>query len=136
MGKTQRYRAVRTKVSGHKAIGLAEDEHVYDSKLEAKCAEILLRHGIKFKPHVKFNCIDTEGKPFEYTVDFLFYEPQKFKGIRDAVDAIEVKGFLTDRDFLRKKALWFKHDLRAYIALSGVIDYWGREGIKKNKRSD
>ncbi len=141
MKRGQSYRAVKTKVAGHAAIGLPEDEHLYDSKLEAKCAEILLRHGIKFKPHVKFECFDREGKTFFYTVDFLFDEPQKLKGISTLVNAIEVKGYLRSEDFLRIDALKFRHHVRTWIVAANLVDLWDREGMRgeasvKNKRPD
>lgn len=123
-------RAIKEKVSGHKAIGLAEDVHEYASLLEARCAKILLKHNIRFKPHVKFDCVDREGKSFTYEVDFLFEEPKKFLGISEAIDAIEVKGVLSRHDFLRRTALKFKHGIDAYIALEPIIQLWEHEGVR------
>jgi hypothetical protein len=138
MSQAQKCRAVKTKVSGHKKIGLPEDVHEYDSKLEARCAEILLKHGIKFTPHVTFQCFDknTEGpKPFKYTVDFLFDQPQQLNGISPAVDAIEVKGFLSGDDILRRDSLKYFHRKRAWITTRDMVEMWSREGIRDEKTS-
>lgn len=123
-------KAIREKVSGHKSIGLEEDIHEYASRLEARCAKLLIKHGIPFRPHVKFKCVDRELKEFTYEVDFLFNEPRKFRGI-EAVDGIEVKGVLSSHDFLRKNALKYWHDLDIYIVLKDLIDFWEREGMRK-----
>jgi len=123
-------RAVKEKVGGHKAVGLPEDVHEYASMLEARCAKILLKHNIRFKPHVKFDCVDREGKPFTYEVDFLFEEPKKFLGISEAIDAIEVKGVLSRHDLLRRTALKFKHGIDAYIVLEPIIQLWENEGVR------
>jgi len=122
--------AVKVKIAGHKKIELEEDVHEYASRLEARCAEVLIKHEVRFKPHVKFNCVDREGKPFTYEVDFLFEEPKKFLGISEAIDAIEVKGVLSRHDFLRRTALKFKHGIDAYIALEPIIQLWENEGVR------
>lgn len=123
-------RSIKTKVSGHKIIGLAEDIHEYDSRLEARCAQVLIKAGIRFKPHVKFDCIDREGKHFTYEVDFLFETSQKMLGISAAIEAIEVKGVLTRHDLLRIEALKFKHGVRTFITTEPLIGMWEREGVR------
>ena len=124
-----RGRAIPQDVPGHKKIGLSEDVHRYASKLEARCAQAFLKHGLRFKPHVKFDCVDRDGKPFTYEVDFLFERPIKLLGISVAVEAIEVKGALARRDLLRIDALKFKHGVRTFIATEPLIGMWEREGI-------
>lgn len=123
-------RAVKENVAGHKSIGLKEDIHEYASLLEARCAKLLIKHVIRFKPHVKFECVDRDGKPFIYEVDFLFEEPKKFLGVSDAIDAIEVKGVLSRHDLLRRTALKFRHNIEVYIALEPMIQFWEREGVR------
>ena len=123
-------RAIKEKVEGHSKIGLAEDVHEYDSKMEARCAKVFIKCGVRFKPHVKFECMDREGKPFSYTVDFLFEASQKLLGISAAVEAIEVKGALCRHDLLRIEALKFKHGIRTFIATEPLIGMWEREGVR------
>lgn len=130
MANPYKHKAIKEKVAGHKKIGLPEDIYEYDSKLEARCAKILLKHEIKFKPHVKFDCVDRDGKPFTYQVDFLFEEPRKFLGISSAVDALEVKGVLTRHDLLRIEALKFKHGVRTFIVLEPLIRMWENDGVR------
>ncbi|MEK9194569.1 MAG: hypothetical protein AAB884_02045, partial [Patescibacteria group bacterium] len=93
-GNLYKHRGIREKVSGHKKIGLEYDIHEYASRLEARMAKLLIAGGIKFRPHVKFQCWGRgpECKPFTYEVDFVFNEPQKFVGISQIVNGIEVKG--------------------------------------------
>lgn len=131
MGKNvYKGRAIREKVDGHKAIGLEEDVHEYASRLEALCAKILIKNGIRFKPHVKFDCVDKNGKAFTYEIDFLFETPLKLLGISPAVEAIEVKGALTRHDLLRIEALKWKHGIRAFIVMKPLLEMWEREGIR------
>ena len=122
-------RGIKVKLAGHKKIGLEEDVHEYASKLEARCAQIFLTAGIKFRPHVKFDCINKNGGSFTYTVDFLFDEPKKFVGISGIVNGIEVKGPLSHHDMDRIDALKFKHGIRAYIVTKPLIDMWENEGL-------
>lgn len=129
MANIYKSRAIKEKVSGHKSIGLTEDVYEYDSKLEARCAKVLIKAGIRFKPHVKFDCIDKEGKPFTYEVDFLFEASQKMLGISAAIEAIEVKGALKRHDLLRIEALKFKHGIRTFITTEPLIGMWEREGV-------
>ena len=124
------YRGIKTKVSGHKGIGLEEDIHEYDCRPEARCSVVLIKAGIRFKPQVKFNCINREGDPFTYEVDFLFETSQKMLGISAAIEAIEVKGILTRHDLLRIEALKFKHGIRTFIVTEPLIGMWEREGIR------
>ncbi|MDO8537072.1 MAG: hypothetical protein Q7R94_02400 [bacterium] len=123
-------RGIKTKVSGHKKIGRAEDVHEYDSKLEARGAKIFIAAGIPYEPHVKFECKDRNtDEPFTYTVDFLFKTPQKFVGIPYYVNGIEVKGPLCHHDTDRIEALRYKHDKRIWIATQPMIDMWENEGL-------
>lgn len=122
-------RGVKVKLAGHKKIGLEEDVHEYASRLEARCAQIFLKAGLRFRPHVKFDCVNRDGKPFPYAVDFLFAEPQKFVGIATIVNTIEVKGPLSHHDMDRIEALKFRHGVRAYIATEPLIAMWEREGL-------
>ena len=123
-------RGVREKVAGHKKMGLAEDVHEYASRLEARMAKLLIANGVRFKPHVKFECFNRDGKPFTYEVDFIFDEPQKFIGISPIINGIEVKGVLSRHDLLRKDALMFRHGIRIYIAMEPLIEMWEREGMR------
>ncbi len=130
MANVYRGKAIRTKVSGHKSIGLEEDVFEYDSRLEARCAQVLIKAGIRFKPHVKFDCFDTERKSFTYEVDFLFESSQKMLGISAAIEAIEVKGALSKHDLLRIAALKYIHNIRTFIVLKELIEMWEREGVR------
>lgn len=135
MPNRYRGKAIRTKVIGHAAIGLSEDVHEYDSKLEARCAQVFLRHGIQFKPHVRFQCIDRNGNPFTYEVDFLFKRPIKLPGISPAVDAIEVKGVLRQSDTDRIDALKYKHNIRTWVATETLIQMWEHDSIPPEKEN-
>lgn len=126
------YRAIRTSVSGHRSVGLEYDVHEYDSRLEARFAELLISNGIRFKPHVKFSCCDRNIEnptKFFYTVDFVFETPQKLKGITDILNGVEVKGVLVDHDHLRIDSMKFHHQMNIYIALPNLVDYWARCGL-------
>jgi len=132
MPNPYKHRGVKTRVSGHKKIGLPYDVHEYDSKLEARCAKILLKYGIKFKPHVKFECKDEDGMLFHYTVDFLFPKPQKLAGI-GFINALEVKGVLRFHDLDRIEALNKSHNIKTFIVLEPLIDMWETEGIYRKR---
>ena len=101
----------------------------YDSKLEASLAEILDENNIPFKPHVRYEVFDREGKKFHYTPDFVLEKDYKFKGINKTISVLEVKGMLSDRDMLRMDALEYCHQLRGFIVTQSLIYYWKREGM-------
>lgn len=105
------------------------DGVTYASRLEARCALLLIKHGVPFTPHVKYDCFDREGRPFSYTVDFKLHYPTKFLGIGFAVEALETKGILRKHDLLRNDALKFCHGVRCYIVLEPLLNMWWSDGI-------
>jgi hypothetical protein len=129
-GGPYRRRGIKEKVSGHKRIGLEQDVYEYDSRLEARCAKILIRHRVAFTPHVKFECVDEDGKPFTYEVDFLFKKPEKLAGI-GFIHALEVKGTLCFNDLRRIEGLELSHKIKTFIVLKPLIEMWEREGIRR-----
>lgn len=118
-------------VYGHKKVGLPYNKHKYASRMEGKMATLLINAEISFKPHIKFECWNRKGKPFNYTVDFLFCKPQSLVGISSLVDFVEIKGALTKHDLLRKEALEFCHNLNGWIAGSLLLGLWERSGFDK-----
>lgn len=112
--------AIRTQVAGV----------WYDSQLEGRFAMLLIKHGIKFTPHVTFHCFDRDGKPFDYTVDFVFDIPQKFAGIDFTLDFVETKGVLSKHAIKRNRAMSYCHSLKGYCVGYELIDFWEREGIR------
>lgn len=109
----------------------------YDSILEARMARILDREGIKFEAHVLFNGLYTpQLAPFSYTVDFIFDQPQKFVGIPDILNGVEVKGALCRHDIQRNESLEFFRGVKVWIVTIGLIDFWEAEFTKKEKKID
>ncbi len=105
---------------------------LYDSILEARMARILDRAAIEFEAHVLFEDLRTpEHKLFSYTLDFVFKKPQKFVGIPDILNGIEIKGALTRHDMIRIDALEYFKGVKAWIVGDMMIDFWEREGAKK-----
>lgn len=134
MGKHNPYghRAVKATVYGHTKVGLNEDGFVYDSQLEAKMARVLLKHRVRFTPHVKFALVRPDGTSFDYTVDFLTCEPLPLltqDGDISYVRAIEIKGRLCKKDFLRMKALTYSTQYKGIIAGDMLIDFWDKNGL-------
>lgn len=121
MGNRNGYtgRAIKTQVAGV----------WYDSQLEGRTALLLIKHGIKFTPHVTFLCFDRNGKAFNYTVDFVFETPQKFAGISKILNCLETKGVISKNSILRNDALEFAHQLKCHCVGYEMIDFWEREGI-------
>lgn len=129
-----RYSAIKTAVSGHQAIGLADDVVEYDSRMEAKLAILLIREGIRFLPHRMFKVFAPDGYEFTYRLDFLFLEPQKFAGISHFVMGLEIKGRLKPHDFVRQEALKYVHGIRTYMVLDPLLDFWYEYGMNPNSK--
>lgn len=124
------FRPLRTKVLGHHIVGLDDNAHIYDSKLEAKMATILLRNRIVFKPHVKFELFNREGDSFTYTLDFLFKYYHKLSKVPVAVRGVEVKGKLSNNS--RVAAFKFKTNDQIWEADSDLVEYWDQNGLKSH----
>jgi len=104
---------------------------LYDSGMEARMARLLDKHGIEFDAHVKFEGLMTpEHKPFTYTIDFVMKTAQKFIGIPDILNAIEVKGALSKHDMVRIEALGYFKGVKAWIITDTLISFWEAEGLK------
>jgi len=131
MSNPYRWKAKPCEVMGHHKAGLPYDKHKYASQMEGKLAILLIKAEIEFIPHVKFQCFDRKGEPFNYTVDFLFRQPQSLVGISSLMDFIEIKGALTKHDLLRKESLEFCHNLNGWIVGSLLLRLWEREGFTK-----
>jgi len=111
-------------LKGHRRVGLPYDKHRYDSDLERAVAMLNIRNGLKFQPHKTYQVTDRDGTSFEYTPDFVYSRPYKFKGITKPVSAIEVKGVLKPNDFRRLDAWEYTEDRNMWIALPGLVKYW------------
>lgn len=114
-----RYPAKPTEVNGY----------WYDSRLEARCARLLIENRIPFTPHARFDMYDTRGQPMVYIVDFLLGTPLRIVGCSYPVSAIEVKGRLTRHDLVRVGGLSYFFGIKCFVALEPVIDCWEREGL-------
>lgn len=110
-------------------MGLDRDVVEYDSRLEARVAQCLLREKIEFEPHMKYSVIDRNGEPFSYTIDFDLRYPTKLSGVSDIVHAIEVKGVLKKHDFDRKDAWEYSTNKKMWIATPALVRYWYEHGI-------
>lgn len=123
-------KAKKTKIEGHSEyIGLEQDVIEYDSRLEARCAQCLLRERIKFQPHKKYEVIDRNGEPFNYEIDFDLKRPTKFSGIDRLVDSLEVKGVLKPHDFKRKDAFEYSANRDMWICTEALVRYWYEHGM-------
>jgi len=128
-------RAKKTKISGHRErAGLEHDVVEYDSRLEGRVAQCLLREYISFRPHQTYTVFDRRGKPYNYTIDFELNQPYKVNGVREIIDAIEVKGVLKPHDFDRKDAWEYHTDKKMWIATPSLVRYWYEHGIKNTKK--
>lgn len=126
---TYSYKAKKTVVHGHKSIGKKYDSHIYDSRLEARMARLLLKNKVVFTPHVKYTCINRDGTTFDYVIDFVFDRPQKFAGVHKWITCLEVKGVLSKSDLLRLDALEFTHGVHGYLVTETLIKMWEVEGM-------
>lgn len=125
--------AKKTKIRGHKKVGLRRDVVEYDSRLEARVAQCLLRDDVYFEPHKKYDVFHRNGDRFSYTIDFDLCRPYKLKGVSDLVSAVEVKGVLKGHDFDRKDAWEYRTDRNMWIATTALVRYWYDEGIVEAK---
>ena len=103
--------------------------HKYASKLEVKAAKLLDEYSIVYAPHQTFNIYWRNGDKHEYTVDFLFYSPQKFVGIPYRIHFLEVKGVVREHDINRKDALEYCYDCKGYVAEPQLINMWQRDEL-------
>ena len=105
---------------------------MYDSLMEARTARVLDAMGIEFEAHVLFNGLYTpQLAPFSYTVDFIFHQPQKLKGINELINGLECKGAIEAHDFVRIDALAYFKEVKIWIVPIMLLEFWERE-IKKN----
>ena len=94
----------------------------YQSQLEIRMAKILDANKVEFRPHIKF---ETEnGKTRE--VDFMLKTLVKPVWSSDFIIAIETKGRLDNRDWIRLKELQ-AIGIPTFIATSCIVDFWQRE---------
>jgi hypothetical protein len=104
--------------------------HQYDSKLEIRTAKLLDTSSVVYAPHQTFHIYWRNGDSHEYTVDFLFYTPQKLVGIHNPIHFLEVKGTVRKHDINRIDALEYCYDCNGYIAETQIIKMWERDGLK------
>ena len=126
------HKAVPTWVNGHHKVNKDIPDSVqYSSQLEAKAAVLLIRQGISFTPHVKFQCWtrDNPPRPFTYEIDFLLKKAIKPVGTSVPITGIEVKGRLKHHDFLRCDSLRFFHGVRTLIVGEDLLTMWQEEGL-------
>ena len=104
--------------------------HKYQSQLEIRMAEILDANNVKFRPHITFET--QKGKTRE--VDFMLETLVKPVFSSSWIVAIEVKGFLERRDWVRRKELE-AIGVPTFIATGCIIDFWRREQFLEYKNS-
>jgi len=104
--------------------------HEYDSQLEIEFAQLLDEYSVVYAPHQTFTIYWRNGSEHQYTVDFLFYAPQKFVGIPYRIHFLEVKGVVRKHDINRKDALEYCYDCSGYVAKKQLIEMWKRDGLK------
>jgi hypothetical protein len=103
--------------------------HHYASQLEIRMAKVLDKENIGYIPHAKF-VVDNNGK--EREVDFMFYQLIKPYWSYQFIQGIEVKGWLSRRDWERRKEL---EDVGVYVFMGTptMIDFWEQEGFTEHK---
>jgi hypothetical protein len=116
-----------------KAVPTTYRGHRYDSKLEARMAKLLDQWEVGYRPHVSFKVHDRFGKERTYTVDFVFWTPQKFQNTGRWIYFLEVKGAFTNKDNWRMEALEYAQDWKGYVADTARIKQWEREGLKDDR---
>lgn len=100
----------------------------YDSRLEARMAEILIKANVPFVPHARFEVRGPEGIITVKEVDFLLKRLVQPIWSSHFIMGIECKGWLSPKDYQRL------HELEAvgvptYIATQPIIDFWYRYGF-------
>jgi len=93
-------------------------------------ARLLDKNGVVYAPHQTFRVYWRNGEEHKYTVDFLFYRPQKFVGIPRRLHFLEVKGTGREHDINRKDALEYCFDCHGYLAETQIIRMWERDNLK------
>ena len=114
---------------GRKPIPTKVNGVLYDSKLEARMATLLIENNVAFRPHQAFQVRDRKGGWFSYVVDFLLKRPKKFYGISQAIEAIEVKGVIRLQDINRIEALEYCQGIKTFIVTQALIILWEKEGL-------
>lgn len=97
---------------------------LYDSKSEAKVAELLDENNIKFLPHRTYDITLRNGEEKAYTVDFVLLKPVKFKLISRPIVFLDYFGVPEERHKQWMEALCFWHDLGGYVAGGRHLSYW------------
>ena len=121
--------SLKGKVCGHQKIGWAYDSHEYASQLECRFARLLIKNRVNFSPHVKFKLFDPQGQKLIYIPDFVLTQPQKFVGIPNIVNVVEIKGWLSRKALMKRDALEYCKNLKTWIVSDFHIDFWEREGL-------
>ena len=108
---------------------------LYDSWTEARMAKVLHRNRIIFEPHVCYPNLmhPNREKPFSYTIDFVLAKPSKFAGIPTLIQAIEVKGVLSNSDLDRLEALEFYYGIKGWLVSEFLIKFWEVEGLWRQR---
>lgn len=109
---------------------------LYDSKLEATVARILLGNRVTFSPHIKFPLQDYRGKVYSYTPDFIFPEAQNFIGIEKSIHVLEVKGVIVPHDIKRMEDLEYQYGVKGFVATATLIHAWQKYGFLKKPRAN
>ena len=90
-------------------------------------AKILVRNKIGYAPHVVFEVNGNNGNGRKTReVDFVLDRWVKLYWSSNPIWAIEVKGWLTFRDWERRKELE-AINVPTFIATAPIIDFWDKE---------
>ena len=101
-----------------------------DSGLEARMIRLLIEAKVPFKFHVKYNLPTRDGhRTFNYTIDFVFPSPVKFRAVGKWITHLEIKGVLTPWDLERIECLEHRIDCKGFIALPSVVEFWEKFGL-------
>lgn len=100
------------------------------SGLEARMMRLLINAKIPFDFQIKYTLPKRDGSGFfVYIIDYVFKEPQKFGSVGKWVTHLEVKGVLTPHDLERLECLQHHKDVKGFIALPSIVEYWERFGL-------
>lgn len=102
---------------------------LHDSKTEARVAEMLHKNGIEYLPHRTFEITMRDATVEEYTIDFVFTEPQKFIMISQPIIFLDVFGRPQPKHKVKMEAMEYTYDCYGFLANSSLIDQWWRCGM-------
>lgn len=111
----------------------------YDSLLEKRVAELLVKNKLKFfTKKQRFNCFSISPgdygtkkpriEPLVCIPDFVFLETTRVFGI-GYVDGLEVS-ILSEHDFVRRRALRGSYNLDIFVVGESYIRMWENEGMR------